>query len=121
MEDQGTKERFMEDSAAITGDDAAMRREDLRRSAIIAQLNKERQPKQSEQITNLAAGFSADVPQAPTDGGDPLYAAGIRVPRRTPAATQQPETGLTPKRKKPEEETHAALFAGTALRPRARR
>lgn len=117
MEDQATKDRFMEDSAAITGEDAAMRREDLRRSAVIAQLNKERQPRQTEQGANLAAGFSAPVPTAQAPAEDPLRAAGVRVPDRTGATGDV--TVLFPRKKK--EDTQAATLAGTVLRPRVRR
>lgn len=124
MEDQATKDRFMEDSAAITGEDAAMRREDLRRSAVIAQLNKERQPRQTEQGANLAAGFSAPVPAAQAPAEDPLRAAGVRVPDRTGAAgdvtkNDVPVAVLFPRKKK--EDTQAATLAGTVLRPRVRR
>lgn len=124
MEDHATKDRFMEDSAAITGEDAAMRREDLRRSAVIAQLNKERQPRQTEQGANLAAGFSAPVPAAQAPAEDPLRAAGIRVPAKTGATgdvtkNDVPVTVLFPRKKK--EDTQAATLAGTVLRPRTRR
>lgn len=103
LPDQAAKDRFMDDIAAITGEDAAARREDFRRSTIIAQLNKERQtPAQPEQPAE---------PEPIVEQPQPAQ----------PAKPQQSESGLLPKRKKPEEETHAALFAGTALRPRARR
>ena len=125
LPDQAAKDRFMDDIAAITGEDAAMRREDFRRSKIIDQLNRERQ-RPTEQEVNLGAGFKAAVPAAQAPAEDPLRAAGIRVPDKTGAAgdvtkNDVPVTVLFPRKKKEDEDTHAAQFAGTVLRPRVRR